>query len=75
MEKLAGGEPVANCMLILISRRIIHDLDRPLADKFTDADKKAFQDPEYYKTFRWELEAELNVSSMSLLTTPELTSN
>ena len=33
----------------------------PVADAFTDEDKRTFADPEYYKNFRRELESELNV--------------
>jgi hypothetical protein len=40
---------------------ILFDLRIP-EDSFTDVDKEAFKDPAYYKTFRHELESDLNVS-------------
>ena len=36
------------------------------ADVFTDEDKRKFENPEYYKQFRRELESELNVRHVPL---------
>jgi hypothetical protein len=34
-------------------------------DKFTEEDKKKFEDDENYNRFRWELESEMNVNIVS----------
>lgn len=40
---------------------VIHKIEHDISDHFTEENKEAFKDPQYYKRFRWELEAELNV--------------
>ncbi|KAG6812856.1 hypothetical protein H0H92_015954 [Tricholoma furcatifolium] len=40
--------------------------------RFTDEDKKNFEDPEYYKDFRWQLECEMNAANPATLRGSEM---
>lgn len=57
MSRDASGDNCTNVFATLVETAI--NLIHP--DAFTDEDKRKFEDPEYYKQFRKELESDLNV--------------
>ncbi len=55
------------CVLPFFSSRFFASVIEFLADEFSEDDWKLFEDPAFYKTFRHELEDELNVRASPAL--------
>ena len=59
--KLSGGDESAdNCRSARFE--YFHDIPTVHIDRFTEKDKEAFKDRDYYLAFRREIEREMNVS-------------
>ena len=63
LESLAG-KPVSNCESNNVLLPAYYCPNRRASDSFTDEDKKKFENDDYYRNFRWELESELNVIAL-----------
>lgn len=64
LAALGGSETVTNCKHYF---RVFQRSGLTFKiDQFTEEDKKKFEDDDYYRKFRWELENEFNVRRLLL---------